>query len=108
MSTLAHQRCRNHEFREAAVRCPECRQFFCRECVVEFDDRMLCSTCVARAARRPSFNRARFIGVLRLGQVLLGFLCAWLFFYAIGQGLLTFESSFHDATLWRGGFLSEP
>ena len=35
MSNLIHQRCSNHPGREAAVRCPECGRFFCRECVTE-------------------------------------------------------------------------
>ena len=46
MTALAHQRCFNHALREAAARCPGCGNFFCRECVTEHDDRVLCAACL--------------------------------------------------------------
>ena len=54
---LRHQRCYHHHGREAVVRCPECGRFYCRECVTEHDDRMLCSRCLEQithsAAGKP-------------------------------------------------------
>jgi hypothetical protein len=85
----AGQRCSNHAGREAAARCPECRSFFCRECVTEHEGRVLCASCIrkltaARAAPNRSLLR-RLAGVLPLG---LGLLTAWLFFYLLGRSLL--------------------
>ena len=45
---LAHQRCFNHATREAVARCPECHHFFCRECITEHDDRVLCTGCLKK------------------------------------------------------------
>ena len=54
--TLLDQRCSNHALREAAVQCPSCKRFFCRECVTEHAGRMICVNCVA--AVRPRENRS--------------------------------------------------
>ena len=49
-SALTHQRCFHHSHREAVARCPECRQFYCRECVTEHDYRVICATCLKKIA----------------------------------------------------------
>ena len=51
MSSLIHRRCLHHPAREAVALCPECRRFYCRECVTEHTGRMICAGCVARLAR---------------------------------------------------------
>jgi hypothetical protein len=43
--------------------------------------------------------------VLRYSQCLLSLVIAWFFFYVIGEILLTLPSSFHEATLWKSGWL---
>jgi hypothetical protein len=101
MMDLHQQRCFNHHDREAAARCPECGQYFCRECVTEHEDRVLCANCLRKLARVPLLRRRGFAGVLRLGQCLLGFFVAWFFFYLVGEGLLSLPTSFHEATLWH-------
>ena len=86
---LAGQRCANHTGREAAARCPECRSFFCRECVTEHEARVLCAACIRRltaahaAHRRPLLRR--LAGVVPIG---LGLLTAWLFFFVLGRALI--------------------
>ena len=47
MEVYNPQTCFQHPDREAVVRCPSCRKYYCRECVTEHDDRMLCSNCLA-------------------------------------------------------------
>ncbi len=101
MRDLAHQRCFNHAQREAVARCPECRQFFCRECITEHDDRVICAACLRKVARVPLFQRRGFAGVIRLGQCAVGFFLVWIFFYMIGQWLISLPSSFHERTLWN-------
>ena len=101
MSTLASQRCFNHPAREAAARCPVCRNSFCRECVTEHDGRMMCANCL-RAATVPTTTRRlpwKLLG--RAGQALTGMVLLWLLFYLLGWGLLQLPSSFHEGTLWQ-------
>jgi len=107
MPTLANQRCFNHAGREAVARCPECRQFFCRECITEHDDRVLCTACLAKLARVPFAKRPAFVRVLRLARCAFGILMAWFFFYLIGELLLKIPSSFHEGTLWRANWTDQ-
>ncbi|PWU08377.1 MAG: rhomboid family protein [Verrucomicrobia bacterium] len=107
MINLAHQRCFNHVQREAVARCPECRHFFCRECIAEHDSRVLCASCLRKLADTPSLGRQRLLGVRRIGQCLFGLLLAWFFFHLFGQALLALPTSFHEGTLWRANWLDD-
>ena len=100
-AAVAHQRCWNHLEREAVARCPECTRSFCRECIVEHEDRILCASCLQRLLRAQPAQRARFTALLAVAGVMLGFFTAWLFFYFAGRILLTFPASFHDGTVWH-------
>ena len=104
MDDLARQLCINHATREAAARCPECARFFCRECVVEHDDRVLCASCLKRLSRNAQGAGSRLSFFLRTGQLLFGFLILWLFFYCLGRALLSLPSSFHEGTVWTRGW----
>ena len=98
---LAHQRCFNHGDREAVARGPECRQYFCRECVTEHEDRVLCAGCLARLTGQGD-KRVRRLGALwRAAQFAAAVLVVWLVFYGLGQGLLALPSSFHEGVLWQ-------
>ena len=99
---LAYQRCAQHAEREAVARCPECRRFFCRECITEHDQRVLCAGCLKKLARPRLLKRPAFAGLVRVGQCLLGLLLAWFFFYLVGEALLALPTSFHQGTLWQG------
>jgi hypothetical protein len=105
MRALIHQRCFNHSLREAAARCPECGHFYCRECITEHDDRVICAACLKKLVKPPFTRRRGFVGVLRTLQCLLGVFAAWFFFYLAGQALLSIDSSFHEGTLWQGNWL---
>ncbi len=95
------QRCFNHSLREAAARCPECRRFFCRECVAEHDDRVLCASCLKKLAVPDGAGRKSFSSVLRAAQVAIGILVAWFFFFVIGEALLRIPTAFHDTSVWQ-------
>jgi hypothetical protein len=101
MATLTHQRCFNHASREAAARCPECRRFFCRECITEHEDRVLCATCLKKSASAPLTKSPAFLGIKRLIQCAAGIFLAWFFFFLIGESLSRVPASFHDATIWQ-------
>ena len=98
---LASQRCAHHAEREAVARCPECRRFFCRECITEHDRRVLCAACLKKLARPPLLRRRGFAGVVLVLQCLLGLFAAWFFFYLVGEALITLPTSFHEGTLWQ-------
>ena len=104
-SDLIYQRCFNHALREAAARCPECGHFYCRECITEHNERVICATCLAKLAKLPLTQRAGFIGVVRLGQVVIGLVTACLFFYLCGRVLLSIDSSVHEGSIWKGQWL---
>jgi len=98
---LAARRCLVHPDREAAARCPACRQYYCRECVVEHDTRFLCAAClqksIAAGARRPAF-RFDWLSPLWL---LLGFAGAYISFYIIERILLLIPLNLYDGR-WLG------
>lgn len=104
MTQLADRRCRNHPGREAVVLCPGCHDFYCRECVSEHDDLMLCSACIRKRLGKGESLRSGFAGILRAVQAIAGFLLLWLFFYCLGRALLTLPSSFHEGTVWKNLF----
>jgi late competence protein required for DNA uptake (superfamily II DNA/RNA helicase) len=93
MSTLVDQRCVAHPDREAAVRCPECLQFYCRECVTEHLGRMMCAHCVSRSQTESDSGRS-FLAVWGALSV-AGLLLAWITFYYLGIGLARIPASFH-------------
>src|SRR5712671_6326161 len=99
-STAAiHQRCFNHEGREAASRCPMCRRYFCRECVTEHDDRVLCVECLKTVVDSQVGRQSGMGRLLRGLLPVMGILMAWLFFYTIGKTLLLIPSAVHDGTV---------
>jgi hypothetical protein len=105
MPSLTHQRCFNHSEREAAARCTGCRQFFCRECVTEHDDRVLCAVCLQKLAKPPLTQHRAFVGALRVAQCFLSVLLLWFFFYWVGEGLLRIPTSFHEGSIWHVNWL---
>ena len=98
---LSRQRCVNHFQREAVARCPECRRFFCRECVTEHEDRMICAACLNKQVKQQAQRRHPFRPVLRTLHLLLAILTLWLFFYYTGRILLSLPDSFHEGTFWE-------
>jgi len=103
MSTLVQQRCRNHIHREAAARCPECQRFFCRECITEHDDRVICSSCLAQLTGGSEKHASRMGAVVQLIQIAVGLAIVWSCFYMMGRGLLFVPSEFHEQSLWSAG-----
>jgi hypothetical protein len=99
---LIHQRCFNHALREAAALCPECHHFYCRECITEHDDRVICAVCLGKMASRSLTQRAGFRFAVRTLQTLVGLAIACSFFYFVGRTLLSIDSSVHEGTIWSG------
>lgn len=102
-SALTLQRCFRHTDREAAARCPECGRFFCRECITEHEDRVLCVSCLESKTAAEGASPARWSRITRLLQCGTGLFAAWIFFYYIGLILLSLPTAFHEGTLWKAG-----
>lgn len=68
------------------ARCPECRRFFCRECVTEHDDQLLCASCLRKAAEKEDHKAGISAAAAALSfaraavSVGMGFALAWAFF----------------------------
>jgi hypothetical protein len=97
VTNLLDQRCLNHALREAAVQCPSCKRFFCRECVTEHAGRMICVGCVSVLARGEE-KTARAARLRWAMTALFGILIAWLVFYYLGLTLARIPSEFHSAS----------
>jgi hypothetical protein len=96
---LIHQRCWNHELREAVCRCPSCGRHFCRECVTEHESRLLCAACLQAIALAAPARRYGSRALLTPVAVLGGLLLSFLIFYTGGQVLL--EIAAHAEHTWR-------
>lgn len=101
MQDLVKRRCFNHPDREAVARCPECGRFFCRECITEHEDRVLCAACLGKLSAAPKSKRKRLALITRFVQSAIGIWLIWIFFYYMARILLSIPSSFHEGTLWQ-------
>ena len=109
MQELRFKRCRNHQQREAVARCPECNRFFCRECVTEHEDRVLCTACLNRLLEVPASPfTGGFKGLVPIMQMLLGGFILWMCFFYLGQALLSLPTAFHEGTLWQTKWWQNP
>ncbi len=86
--------------REAVACCTECRQFYCRECITEHEDRAICASCLRKMAAETTPRRWRLGWAFTALPCVFGFIVLWFFFYFCGQALLSIPSSFHEGTLW--------
>ena len=105
MEAVARQRCFHHAMREAVARCPECGQFFCRECITEHDDRVICASCLKKLAAAGARAERSVWNVWPACQIAGGALFAWALFYLCGLGLLSIPSEYHEGRLWKEKFM---
>ena len=101
MPAISEQRCLNHRDREAVARCPSCFNFFCRECVTEHEQRVICARCLAALSRGAEKRGARLRRLAAAFPAAAGLFMLWLMFYGVGRLLLAIPSSFHEGTIWR-------
>jgi len=101
MRELNKKRCKNHGAREAVARCPECGRFFCRECITEHEERMLCAGCLGKILKKTEPGVLRPVRILQAVLFFVGIIMLWLSFYAVGRILLGLPGAFHEGTLWK-------
>lgn len=103
MSQLLRRQCFQHPDREAAARCQECQQSFCRECVTEHGERFICAPCLARLAApaEPASGRLPWARALApLAGAGAGLLVSWIFFYTLGRLLMLLPAAMHQTEIW--------
>lgn len=98
--TLRQQRCSNHPQREASARCPECKHYYCRECITEHDDRVLCASCLAKIALKKEASRQRWSLLPRLMLALVALAAIYITFLLLGNVLLAIPAQFHKEGGW--------
>ena len=108
MAAITLQRCLHHGEREAIARCPECGQFFCRECITEHEERVICASCLAKITRpaAPRVRRFRLAALRPWAAAFSGVIVAWLVFYCLGRILLALPSESHARTIWKKSFFN--
>jgi hypothetical protein len=107
IQSLTQQRCHNHPLREAAGRCPECRRCYCRECITEHEDRIICATCLKKIVPAAQGKPADLSLVGHVGRCLIGLFLLWVFFYGMGRFLLALPESFHEGKVWQADWWDE-
>jgi late competence protein required for DNA uptake (superfamily II DNA/RNA helicase) len=100
VATLRQQRCVNHPQREASARCPECGRFFCRECITEHDDRVLCASCLARLSVKKDRAKKSWEWAPRIALALLAAVVIYFGLLFLGNLLLSLPSHFHAHGGW--------
>ncbi len=100
MNPIETRRCFNHAEREAAARCLACGRFFCRECVTEHEDRVLCAACIAGQSAGPHGTGRSFRNLKALFLIGFGFTVLFLVFYYAGTALTKIPAEFHKGGLW--------
>jgi hypothetical protein len=107
MIDLHDRHCLNHAEREAVARCPECKQFYCRECIAEHEDRVICASCLRKLRKARDDKKYSFARLTRAAAFCLSFGTTWVVFYWVGKILLSIPVAFHDGTVWQTGFWNE-
>lgn len=97
---LARSFCQLHPARAAAALCPRCRRFFCRECVTEHADLLLCKSCIERAGETAARRRRLIEWPMRIGSLAAGLLIVYVIFYFAGQILAWIPPYYHSGKSW--------
>jgi hypothetical protein len=96
-----HAVCLNHPRREAAARCTSCGKPFCRECVTEFEGRMVCGTCYRELSQPKEKAKRDWFPVTTALQAFIGLAGLWFSAWLLGELLLSIPSTFHEGSLWE-------
>jgi len=101
MKNIQKQKCFNHSAREAAARCPACNRYYCRECVTEHEDRVLCALCLKKSSIDQDKQTKRGTWIVQPCIFCFGVILIWLFFFYLGDLLLSLPADFHVGTIWK-------
>lgn len=107
MESLSEARCRYHHEREAVARCPSCEHFYCRECITEHEDRVVCARCLRLESGRKGRARFGWRRIAAFAQGVCGILLVWGAFYWVARLLIAIPVSIHEGTFWREAWWDE-
>jgi hypothetical protein len=93
--------CLNHPRREAAARCTSCGQPFCRECVTEFEGRMVCGPCHREKAKAKEKPRRDWFLLTTATQAALGLAALWFTTWLLGRVLVSIPAEVHEGAVWN-------
>ena len=93
---LRSLRCQIHGEREGVAKCGGCSYFYCRECIVEHEEQMICATCLLtqQEPETDTSKRNRLKGIVRLTGSSLAVLVSWAFFILMGRLLIWIKTTF--------------
>lgn len=101
MGEIIRLRCTNHAGREAVAICTRCSGSFCRECISECEQRVVCAHCLA-ALGKASRQKRGLLGLLfQTSWCALSFVFLWAVCYYFGKILLSAPSAFYRSVLGR-------
>lgn len=101
VETIARTTCLIHPGRPAEARCPQCKRFFCGECITEHDGRLTCAQCLREGRKQELEGGGRRSYLLPVLQWGIGLLLVWMLFYGCARLLMLMPTSFHDGTVWE-------
>lgn len=74
-----------------------CREYFCRECVVEHENKMTCTHCLALLSDKQSKQQFSCIRqAMHACLAVASFALCYLFFYLLGRGLVSIAHAFNE------------
>jgi len=89
MPELSNIRCQNHIEREAAAICMKCQNYFCKECITEYDDKMLCKNCIDDLLKKNKTTHRKKINLKQFFAIITTTLFLWIIFYSSGKFLIS-------------------
>ncbi len=103
--SLSKTVCTVHGERPATARCPQCRRFFCSECVTEHSGRLICASCLASTREAPKVERRKIrrwnVHPAAWLQLAFAIAATWVMFYFFARFLGEIPDAFHDGTIWE-------
>jgi uncharacterized membrane protein YvbJ len=93
---LRERKCVNHASREAVARCPECKKDFCRECITEHNNKMLCTNCLHEKTKRKEAKKKKLEILFTIFLFCLGMLISYYFFFGLASMLSEIPDQFHN------------
>ena len=100
--TLSKLHCFNHSLREAVARCLECNRYFCRECIIEHKERVICAECLERINAQEEKKDSIYLSIItRTIATFITIFILWFTYYAIGEQLQKIPTFFQKGRLFE-------
>lgn len=99
---LANIRCYFHSDREAVGRCPNCMHYYCRECISEYQSKVICAQCLRKLVNNDLKSDLSWLYLCwEIFCALAGVVLTWFLFYVLAGLLLKIPAEFHEGIFWE-------